>query len=154
MDIKNQKVHATGTYTNSNLFLVCIQFQSNIASLSWVHWKFESILEVPLIQPKTLLLQGQEFNQNLLVDIWIQHYSPNYQTHIYWMPVWHIKKDKFLNLNLNWNKLDVKSKVTIYHHVEWPRKIYLTVTIKNLQRACSNSHLADPVNRNLGRTKI
>ncbi len=45
---------------------------------------------------------------------------------------------------------DDKSKITIHHHVGWPWKTYLTVTIKDLQRACTNSYLADPVNRNLG----
>ncbi len=45
---------------------------------------------------------------------------------------------------------DNSSKITIHHLVGWPRKTYLTVTIKDLQRACTNSSLADPVNRNLG----
>ena len=49
------------------------------------------------------------------------------------------------NTNIEWNYLDYKSKITIFHHVGWPRKTYLIVT--------TNSYLTDPVGRNLGRKK-
>ena len=41
---------------------------------------------------------------------------------------------------------DDESKITMHHHVGWPRKTYLTVTTKDLQRVCTNSYLADPLN--------